>query len=127
MTELTKNQTTALRWLKDHGGDGVFDKNGVLLAMGERAPCMRATWNALRDAGHVEFYNQAGKGHGRCRLTQEAKPGPIPARTAIVEVHCKHCGDLLDDGNCDCVPLDVDRLRDDRDERRRLARDDDND
>jgi len=65
---MTPAQTNALKWLKDHGGDGVFDKNGILLAAGEPCPFMRSTWNALRDAGLVEMYKPAGKGRGRCRV-----------------------------------------------------------
>ena len=65
---LTKSQAEALRWLLDRSGDGVFDRDGVLLAAGELAPFMRSTWNALRDLGLVEFYNPAGKGRGRCRI-----------------------------------------------------------
>ncbi len=53
---LTASQAAALKWLREHNGDGVFDRNGVLLAAGEMAPVMRSTWNALRDLGHVEFY-----------------------------------------------------------------------
>lgn len=49
-------QNDALLWLAAHNGDGVFDRNGVLLAAGEKAPVMRATWNALIDAGKVEAY-----------------------------------------------------------------------
>lgn len=52
----TAAQREALLWLRAHHGDGVFDKHGVLIAAGESAPFMRTTWNALRDAGHVEFY-----------------------------------------------------------------------
>lgn len=65
---LTKAQTSALKWLKERNGDGCFDKHGVLLAAGETAPFTRSTWNALRDAGHIEFYNPAVKGYGRARL-----------------------------------------------------------
>lgn len=65
---MTGAQKDALDWLRKHGGDGIFDRNGVLLAAGESAPFMRATWNALRDAGLVEFYKPTGKGRGRCRL-----------------------------------------------------------
>lgn len=43
----------ALRWLKERGGTGVFDKKGALLAAGERAPVMRSTWNKLRDAKKI--------------------------------------------------------------------------
>ncbi|MFG1429292.1 hypothetical protein [Roseixanthobacter glucoisosaccharinicivorans] len=65
---MTKSQAAALKWLREHNGDGVFDRNGVLLAAGERAPVMRSTWNALRDLGHVEFY---GTGRGRVRAVQQ--------------------------------------------------------
>lgn len=65
---LTPNQAAALKWLREHTGDGCFDRNGVLLAAGETAPFMRSTWNALRDAGKVEIYKPAAKGRGRCRV-----------------------------------------------------------
>lgn len=54
--QLTEAQRAALRWLREHNGDGLFDKCGVLVAAGERAPVMRSTWNLLRDARFVEFY-----------------------------------------------------------------------
>lgn len=47
---------SALLWLRNRNADGVFDKRGVLVAAGERAPVMRATWNKLDAAGHVELY-----------------------------------------------------------------------
>lgn len=68
---MTKAQTDALNWFVKHGGDGCFDKNGVALAMGETAPVTRKTWNALRDAGKIEFYGgkqQGGRGYGRLRI-----------------------------------------------------------
>jgi hypothetical protein len=67
---LTNAQRDALLWLAEHNGDGVFNRNGVLLAAGELAPVMRSTWNALRALGLVQFYNPAGEGRGRVRLTQ---------------------------------------------------------
>lgn len=69
---MTKAQTDALKWLQDRGGDGMFDRNGVLLACGESAPHTRGTWNALEKLGLIEFYKPAGKGRGRVRITQEA-------------------------------------------------------
>lgn len=54
--QITEAQRAALRWFKRHNGDGLFDKCGVLVAAGERAPVMRSTWNKLRDLGLVEFY-----------------------------------------------------------------------
>ncbi|MFG1319864.1 hypothetical protein [Xanthobacter autotrophicus] len=75
---LTGAQSAALAWLDRHTGDGLFDLNGVFVAAGERAPVTRATWNALRDAGCVEFYkpNNMVRGRGRMRIT--------PRGTAIV-------------------------------------------
>lgn len=68
---MTPAQTQALKWLREHSGDGCLDKNGVVLAAGETAPFMRSTWNALRDAGLIEFYFRGvngGKGRGRIRV-----------------------------------------------------------
>ncbi|TPW33222.1 hypothetical protein FJU08_01260 [Martelella alba] len=56
MKKATPNQLSALKWLKNRSGDGVFDRNQVLNACGERAPVMRSTWNKLRDLGLVEPY-----------------------------------------------------------------------
>lgn len=47
---------SALLWLRNRNGDGVFQRNQVLLAAGEDAPVMRSTWNRLADAGMVERY-----------------------------------------------------------------------
>lgn len=49
-------QKSALKWLRNRNGDGVFDKHQVLTASGERAPVVRSTWNKLADAGMIEFY-----------------------------------------------------------------------
>lgn len=46
----------------------MFDKNGVVVAAGERAPFTRATWNALRDLGLVEFYRVQPRGAARLRV-----------------------------------------------------------
>jgi hypothetical protein len=54
---IAKAGKAALLWLRNRNADGVFDLHGVLLAAGERAPVMRRTWNALRDAGLVEAYS----------------------------------------------------------------------
>ena len=70
MADLTKAMQAALKWLRDRGGDAAFDRYGVALAMGDSAPVARSTWNKLRDAGLVEFYNPSGKGRGRLRLVQ---------------------------------------------------------
>lgn len=55
---MTRSETDALRWLQDHGGDGVFAgrDHQALLARGETAPFMRSTWKALASQGLVEFY-----------------------------------------------------------------------
>lgn len=68
---LTAPQRRALQWLKDRGGDGIFNRHGVLLAQGEYAPHERVTWNQLGELGLVEFYDgvrSGGTGHGRLRV-----------------------------------------------------------
>lgn len=62
---MTRSESEALRWLKEHGGDGVFAgrDHQALLAAGETAPFMRSTWNALAKQGRVELY-----GNRRLRL-----------------------------------------------------------
>lgn len=71
-SDITDAQRAALKWLREHNGDGIFDKSGVLLAGGERAPVVRSTWNKLADQGLVKFYG--GKhGRSRLRLTSEAR------------------------------------------------------
>ncbi|RWF02975.1 hypothetical protein [Mesorhizobium sp.] len=57
---------SALKWLRNRNGDGVFDRNQVLVAGGERAPVMRSTWNKLQAAELVEFYME----RRRLRVTQ---------------------------------------------------------
>lgn len=71
---MTDAMKAALKWFREHGGDGIFDNDGVLLAAGERAPFMRSTWNRLHELGLVEFYNPLGRGRGRLRLTAKATP-----------------------------------------------------
>jgi hypothetical protein len=66
---LTKDQRAALTWFARHGGDGMFARGHVLLAQGETAPVMRATWNKLATEGFVAFY--ANK--KRLRLTEKGK------------------------------------------------------
>ncbi|MER9471060.1 hypothetical protein [Mesorhizobium sp. M0520] len=66
MIAATSNQLAALKWLRNRNGDGGFDRNQVLLAGGERAPIMRATWNNLAAADLVEFYQE----RRRLRVTQ---------------------------------------------------------
>lgn len=52
----TQAQKSALKWLRNRNSDGVFDKNNVLTAGGERAPVVRSTWNKLEALDLVEFY-----------------------------------------------------------------------
>lgn len=57
MSKPTDAQLSALKWFVNRNGDGMFEKNRqVLVAGGERAPIMRATWNRLEALGLVEFY-----------------------------------------------------------------------
>lgn len=52
----TSSQLSALKWLRNRNGDGVFDKHQVLTAGGECAPVMRSTWSKLERVGLVERY-----------------------------------------------------------------------
>lgn len=70
---ITQAQKDALRWLVERGGDGCFDRNGILLAMGESAPVVRTTWNRLRELALVETYNPNNKGRGRLRVTEAGR------------------------------------------------------
>jgi hypothetical protein len=74
--KLTRAQQAALKWLKDRGGDGCFDRHGVAFAQGETAPVTRHTWNGLAEAGLLEFYGgrrDGGRGYGRLRLIAEPR------------------------------------------------------
>lgn len=62
----TGPQLSALLWLKNRGGDGVFDRHNVLTASGERGPIMRSTWTRLESLGLVERYLN----NRRLRLTE---------------------------------------------------------
>lgn len=62
----TTSQLGALKWLRERGGDGVFDRNQVLVARGERAGVMRSTWSKLEAHGLVERYLQ----NRRLRVTE---------------------------------------------------------
>ncbi len=64
---ITKTQMEALKALRDHGGEGVFEKRGRLLARGvvlgesateEYMGYSRATWKALIKAGIIEYINK---------------------------------------------------------------------
>lgn len=67
---MTRAESEALTWLREHGGDGVFagrDRQ-ALLAQGETAPFMRSTWNSLCAQGLVEFY-----GNRRIRIVNQER------------------------------------------------------
>ena len=69
-TNLTRAQKAALKWLVNRNGDGLFDRNNVLVAAGERAPVMRSTWSRLEKLGFVERYHHNNK---RLRVTSAAR------------------------------------------------------
>lgn len=69
MKKSTPAMLSALLWLKNRTGDGVFDRNQVLAAAGERAPVMRGTWSKLESAGLVERYLN----NRRLRITDAGK------------------------------------------------------
>ncbi|MBZ9807668.1 hypothetical protein [Mesorhizobium sp. ESP-6-2] len=53
----TSAMLSALLWLRNRNGDGVFDRNQILVAGGQRAPYMRGTWTKLAAEEMVEFYH----------------------------------------------------------------------
>lgn len=69
MSAITGPQKSALLWLRNRSGDGVFDRNQVLNAAGERAPYMRSTWSNLEREGLVERYLNGR----RLRITDAGK------------------------------------------------------
>lgn len=66
---VTDAMLSALLWLKNRNGDGVFDRNNVLVAAGEKAPVMRGTWSCLEKEEMVERYAN----NRRVRLTDFGK------------------------------------------------------
>lgn len=70
---MTRSESEALKWLSEHGGDGVFAgrDHQALLAQGETAPFMRSTWNAFARLGRVEFY-----GNRRLRILNPERTKP---------------------------------------------------
>lgn len=70
MKHLTDPQKEALRFLNEHGGEGVIDAYGRVIAQGERWRTGEAApvWLRLVTTGHV-----AGAGAGRLRLTDAGK------------------------------------------------------
>lgn len=58
---ITPAQWAALKWLNNRGGEGMFNKNGGLLAQGELAGVMRATWDVLADNHLLTFGKQKPK------------------------------------------------------------------
>jgi hypothetical protein len=66
---ITEAGLSALLWLRNRNSDGVFDRNQVLVAGGEKAPVMRGTWTKLEKVGAVEFYHD----RRRVRVTDFGK------------------------------------------------------
>jgi len=56
--DLTDAQQEALIWLSERNGEGNILKDGTLLAAGEIAPHVRATFTALRDLGLMEIQSK---------------------------------------------------------------------
>ena len=63
---MTKAQRDALKWFREHGGDGVRQGRGrvQIRASGEIAPFMWITFRTLIELGLIEQYNS-----WRLRLT----------------------------------------------------------
>ena len=72
---MTPAMRTALKWMRDHGGDAAVARvNGggrIYLAQGENAPFMPSTARDLVKAGLAEYVDMNGKKAVRFRLTTE--------------------------------------------------------
>lgn len=67
--DLTKAQLAALKWLRNRGGTGIFERNRqVLIAQGERAGVTRSTWNSLRNNHYLNISDG-----GRVTLTPKGR------------------------------------------------------
>lgn len=69
MSGLTDAQRRALKWLHNRGGSGMFTHGQVLLASGELAGVMRATWNRLAQANPPAVTIEKK----RCQITETGK------------------------------------------------------
>jgi len=81
MAQLTDHQKAALKWFKNRGGDGIFDKTRCLIARGERAGVMRQTWSFLERAGLIERYAE----NRRARITRD---GVLADVSGVREADC---------------------------------------
>lgn len=87
MTDIMSDaMKSALLWLRNRNGDGVFDRTQVLTAAGQRAGVTRQTWNRLATLGFVEFYQNKR----RLRVTSDGHAvdlfGVTESRTVEVEI-----------------------------------------
>ncbi len=75
---LTDAQQLALKKLRDHGGEGVIDKHGKVVASGERLLGLEpVTWLRLITTGHVEVRGDLRIGIAAKGLNAlAAAPGP---------------------------------------------------
>lgn len=78
---ITDAQRAALKWFRNRGGDGVFDRTQCLIARGERAGVNRSTWSALERAGLIERYAE----NRRVRVT---RAGVLENVSGVVEADC---------------------------------------
>lgn len=64
---MTRAMLKALIWLSDHGGDGVIDRYGRIVAGGETSP-QSPTWLRLMTHGLI-----TGDGINRIRITAKGE------------------------------------------------------
>lgn len=51
---LTDAMQRAMKWLREHGGEGAIDKRGSIIAAGERSAFDSVTWLRLMSLGELE-------------------------------------------------------------------------
>lgn len=80
---LTDAQNQALKKLRDHGGEGVIDKHGKVVASGERLLGLEpVTWLRLITTGHVE-----ARGDLRIGITAKGRDAVAAAPGLRVNPH----------------------------------------
>ncbi|WP_449411068.1 hypothetical protein [Methylobacterium komagatae] len=85
MAKVTDPQQSALVKLKAHGGEGVLDKHGKIVASGVRLTGFDAvTWLRLLTTGHIEV-----RGDLRVGLTQKGEAAAI-AKPVRINPHGIH-------------------------------------
>lgn len=96
MRELPETHKAALAWFRDHGGDGLIDQYGRVVAQGEKykSADTASVWLRLVASGHI-----IGSGTGRLRFTSEGSDAAskLPPSRSDQNPSASHRGPLMVD------------------------------